>query len=31
LTEDASGADNWFNDMVAKSKELGEEWAVLDE
>ena len=31
LTEDATGVDNWVDDMVSKSKELGEEWATLDE
>lgn len=31
LTEDVTGVDNWVDDMVSKSKELGEEWAVLDE
>lgn len=31
LTEDVTGVDNWVDDMVSKSKELGEEWATLDE
>lgn len=31
LTEDATGVDNWVDDMISKSKELGEEWATLDE